>query len=333
MKEGLRLLTLLAIGICALGCDNTSLWPGAKEETDDQGVTEHTAQYITAMARGGDTLYLATKREGLFRLNNRLQSWEYALVEIFVYSDPSLATDNTTLYACDQKAIYRLEPDGENVTRITPLWNEWIPVIVWAVEGDTIYATRQTQLLRSTDRGNSWHLIQPPNGADVGIHSLAVKGNKIAVFTEHQKVVYSTDDGEKWTVITKGLPDTKLPTWTRAPLHFYKNTLYIGTIEGLYRIIEGTNTFISAGLDDRYVTSIVTSQNALYVCTWHTGVFRSTDGGESWQKIGPRGVSVTALALFDNRIYVGSFIRGVFYTDDGGANWHPLNKGLTQFLE
>ena len=329
MTDILRLLMLLAIGICALGCDNTSLWPGSKEVEDGQGVTERTAQDIRAMARVGDTLYLGTYKDGLFRLNNRRQSWER--IPGFSFSPISLATDNTTLYVGQGAAIYRLGPDDENVTRITPLAKEWITEGL-AVEGDTIYAIRQTLLLRSKDRGNSWHQIQPPNGADVGIHSLAVKGNTIAVFTANQEVFYSTDDGEKWTVISQGLPDTKLPTWTRAPLHFYKNTLYIGTIEGLYRLIEGTNTFISAGLDGRYVTSIVTSQNALYVGTWHTGVFRSTDGGER-QKIGPRGVSVTTLALFDNRLYVGSFIQGVFYTYDEGNSWHPLNKGLNVLRE
>lgn len=327
-KEILRLLMLLAIGTGVLGCEK--LWPESQEVTDGQELTELTAEFSRAMARVEDTLYLATEKDGVFRLNNRSQSWERPL-EGFYTVKPALATDNTTLYVSDGGAIYRVEPDGKTVTRITPQGIEWVPAIVWAVEGDTIYATRQTRLIRSKDGGNEWHEIQP-NGDDVSIHSLAVKGTKIFLLTEHREIVYSTDDGENWSVVTKGFPDTKLPIPTRAPLHFYRNSLYIGTIEGLYRLIEGTSTIRFAGLDGRYTTSIVTSQNALYIGTWPTGVFRSTNGGETWQNIGLKGIGVTTLAMVGNRLYVGSFNTGVFYTEDEGNTWHPLNKGLTRII-
>ena len=283
------------------------------------------------MVRVGDTLYLAAGTDGVFRLNNFRQSWER------IEGDPldlslSLATDNTTLYLGTDSAIYRLNPDGEHFTRITPD-NDWLNrnITVLAIEDSTIWAIRDSQLILSKDGGFLWHQIHP-NG-DIGIHSLAIKGNTTFVLTETHEVFYSTDGGKKWTRITKGIPNARLPAPTVVPLLFDKNTLYIGTITGVYRLVEGTDTWMSAGLDGLYTTSIVASQNTLYAGTWPNGVFRSTDGGKTWQNIGLKGVSVTTLAFFDNRLYVGSSIQGVFYTEDGRANWHPLNKGLTHIIE
>ena len=311
-----KTIPLLTIGICLLSC-------GCEE---GQELKEQTVNTIKDLESVGGTLYLAADEDGVFKLNNKSQSWEW----IDLLYAQSLAGKDATLYVGEWAGIYRLEADGSSFTRITKEYDEWVnrPVRALAVEGDTIYAIRNRTLVRSTNRGLRWHEIRTRPWHDFQrLMSLAVQGDTIYILTERQGVFRSVDRGDSWTPI-KGLPDQPSGLLFNLPLLLDKNTLYIGTFTGIYRLPTGASTVTPAGLDNQYIISLDASRNALYTATAENGIFRSDDGGETWHSIGLKGTTGRTLAVFENRLYVGTNHEGIFYTADEGHTWHPLNKEL-----
>lgn len=326
MTDRLRLLTLLAIVTCALGCDQTAQVIQIGEEGISPPLPSMIYGSIEALASAGGTLYLGNRRGGVLQFNHKTESWEY--MEFPEYFAFSLAVDDTTLYVGGVAGIYRLEPDGETFTEIgTPGLPTQI-VRALAVEGDTIYAIFDKKLGHSTNDGLSWDEVDTrPWHDSQRIMDVVVEGNIHCVFTERQGVFLSLDGGERWTAI-KGVPDLESNLFFYPTLLLDKNTVYIGTTTGVYRFPHGTTTAIPAGLHDWFIISLEMFRTALYAGSFKNGLFRSYDGGKSWQNLGFVGERISAIAHSDNRLYVGIWNKGVFYSKDKGNTWFPLNKGL-----
>ena len=316
MTDILRLLTLLAILTCALGCDET-------QRIRSQGGPDRVYGSIEALASAGGTLYLGNRRTGVSRFDQKTQSWENMDSPIALVF--TLAVDHATLYVGGAGGIYRLEPDGKTFTEI-PAWTHQI-VRGLAVERNTIYAIFDKKLVRSTDGGLSWDEMDTRPWHDFQrVMSVVVEGNTIYVFTDRQGVFLSSDGGERWTVI-KGLPDQPSGLSINLPLLLDKNTLYIGTTTGVYRLLKDTTTAIPTGIHDWAIISLETFDNALYAGSFRNGLFRSYDGGKSWRNIGFSGERINAIAGFGNRLYVGTR-KSLFYSEAKGVTWQKLNKGL-----
>ena len=309
-------LTVALLALCVLSCG---------EEGDPEQLIS--ADMIQALASVNDTLYLADYWHGLWKLNNKTQSWEW-MDTMKAYN---LFADEKTLYIVSSE-VYRLDPNDGTPQRIRIPKRRLGGNVAFAVDGDTTYMAAKGLIFRSENHGTDWHQL-PPRPWDDGLghwgfiaeRSLAVKGNAIYMTTPQAVLGGPVEGGKQWTSITKGLHENGLVT----NLLISKNTLYAGTNKGVYRLQIGADSWIPAGLDDRFVTSIVASPTRLYIGTWQEGVFRSDDGGKNWQNIGLDGLNVRTLGVFNNQLYAG--MRGgggVLYTDDEGATWHSLNKGL-----
>lgn len=134
--------------------------------------------------------------------------------------------------------------------------------------------------------------------------------------------------------------------------------------DGVYKSIDGGETFTNMGLEDSYTIGTVLVHPAdpdlVYVaaagCLWgyigSRGFFRSTDGGESWEKLtnglpdDGRSGAIEAIMHPENPniIYVAFWPRlrqpfrldsggpdgGIFKTTDGGDSWTKLTEGLPE---
>lgn len=139
-----------------------------------------------------------------------------------------------------------------------------------------------------------------------------------------------------WTPI--GLTDQSISSIAVNPGN--PNILYVGTHTGVYKSIDGGDTWnaINNGLPSTtYFTIVINPQNTdvLYTGGWGNGIFKSIDGGSHWTDISNGTTAFSAnyldLAIDSNNpdtVYVGLYQGGgVWKTTNGGASWINIPPG------
>lgn len=148
------------------------------------------------------------------------------------------ATTRGDTYAGTLNGLYRLT-NNENTwklinTRNTPSLSVKNKEIGWgamAEKGDILYLATDTEVLASTDRGETWKTLGThPRGLPIGF-----------VITDHafylafsEKVYSSKDSGaswEAWTPLSGEQTNIKIRSITAI-----ENTIFVGTDKGLYRL-------------------------------------------------------------------------------------------------
>lgn len=124
--------------------------------------------------------------------------------------------------------------------------------------------------------------------------------------------------------------------------------IYAGSLQGVFRSMDGGNTWAPAGLDTYWIRSIVpdpANPGTLYAGTYFGGgIFRSTDGGDTWSSW---TAGLAKAEYFDfatlavdpttpGTIYALSGSGGIgaggdlplYRVTDGGATWTGVGHGL-----
>ena len=204
------------------------------------------------------------------------------------------------------------------------------------VGSNTVYAgSFGLGIFRSDDRGQSWSLSNT-GMTDPFVLSLAAAADGTVYAGTFRGGVFRTRNGGKtWDPINAGLKRLEIKA-----LLINRGTIYAGTADGLYRLMEGAGEWNveTKGLDDVLVHSIaVAPDRTVYVGTSGKGLLRHTPESSEWQRVthglvdheGLRENFIRALAMDSNRtIYAGTFDGGVFRSGDGGVNWRPISRAL-----
>jgi photosystem II stability/assembly factor-like uncharacterized protein len=219
------------------------------------------------------------------------------------------------------------EPKGEAYR-----WNWDAPLVISKYDNKRLYHAAN-KVFRTDDRGNTWKVISPDLTRQIDRNKLPVMGK-----------VWSLD-----AVAKNASTDIYGNITTIAESKFDKNTIYVGTDDGLIQITnDGGSTWTKvdniAGVPERtYVNHIITSQhdkNVAYVTfnhhrygDFHPYVYKTEDGGKTWKaitnNIPERGTSYTIAEdhVNKNLLFVGTEF-GLFVSIDGGAKWVQLKAGL-----
>jgi photosystem II stability/assembly factor-like uncharacterized protein len=190
---------------------------------------------------------------------------------------------------------------------------------------------------------------EPETGARIAFYAPFV-GNGVddTLYFGSWRLFISYDRGDTWhapggaTDLTKG--NTQRGADVLSAIGVARsdtNVIYTGSSQGRAMVStdRGTTwTDITAGLPDRYISSITTdptnpSLAYLTLSGYNTGhIFRTTDRGASWQDLsnGLPDIPVSAFLIdpvSPNHLYAGTDI-GVFRSTDSGSHWQPFNKGM-----
>ena len=154
----------------------------------------------------------------------------------------------------------------------------------------------------------------------------------------------STDGGDTFTPRRQGLAAAEVTA-----ILFDPSTpllVYAGTLQGIFRSIDGGNTWSPSGLDDLWIEQIVADParpGTLFAGTWYGGgLYRSTDGGDTWTNLaGPadlQPIVFQAMAVDPAAgvVYVeaGSAGEGLginqplYRVTEDGAQWTLIGNGL-----
>ena len=259
------------------------------------------------------------------------------------------------VYASSRIGIYRLAPDAPAWTLVSPLPPEAsvdTHGIRMAERNGTLYLAFPNGMFASKDRGETWiKLSGRPKGRAL---RLAITDDAFYLALRAGEGLFrSTNEGKEWVPLNNEIADSGINA-----IVAIKNTVFVGTNKGLYRLHSETSEKLSIDTT-KAIRSLAVSGNNLYVGTGSdlslsksqmetpegrkvkiealmaeimndTGprweVFHSTDLGKSWTDITPTSKShmmrvssgVKVLAA-GNAILVLDMLS--FRSTDAGKTW------------
>lgn len=227
--------------------------------------------------------------------------------------------------------------------------------------------TSTNGIFRSGDNGLTWIQVNSGLGNSLNIQALSVYNTFVYAGTLGSGFFYSSDYGENWIQANQGLGQLNVRAltsdssgvyagcilagvfrttnnglnWTRFALgegdllysisiksHFF----YIGLEGGILRTTNyGLNwSFISGGLTNNTVRSVVQSESDAFCGTFGGGVFYFNPSILQWQPMnsGLPGLEVRKLFIFRENLFAGIENKGIYFFDRPSDNWVNINQGL-----
>ena len=241
-------------------------------------------------------------------------------------------TTRGDVHAGTQNGLYRLTDDGTTWKLIntikgpSPPFHDnvwWWPV---AERQGTLYLATDTEILESTDRGETWETlcegIKGYEGHLVGIVLTAgVRGadTDMTIYLVYRNGVFRTEDvGKTWTPLHKGLIDTKIRS-----IAAIQDTVFAGTHNGLYRL--NGNVWEQVSIDKENmqgktldISALTVSENHLYVAAqkveeFHVEEFHSSGKGQD---------------LILNDVKIQQFLWFLYHSNDRGDSWNIITPKL-----
>ncbi len=223
-------------------------------------------------------------------------------------------TTRGDVYAGAHSGLYRLTDDGQAwklVNRIKDhsyttqyAGKTWWPVVE---RQDTLYLATNTEILASTDRGETWKtLCECPESQPIGMlitDGIPGAQSDMTIYLAYTNGVFRTDNaGNSWTPLSDDMTDRKIHA-----IAAIENTVFAGTDKGLYRLksenweqlpVDGKveNIRAMASAEHRLYVAVgveaknqITSQFLSLMTTRKPpkSLYRSTDLGKSWKSIDP----------------------------------------------
>jgi photosystem II stability/assembly factor-like uncharacterized protein len=263
--------------------------------------------YAIAMSRTDpQRLYAATDTAGFFISTNGGLTWAAnnnglpgpALIDETVgeWADPTLRPD---LFS---QAFFEGAPDPLTPDKAAAAIVSILSIGVDSFDANKLYlGTQGLGLFRSTNGGVRWYTSNLKTQIVYTIFSDPfTPGLLYAGCDSSTKTLYrSTDGGANWQAKNVGI--TGLTVYALAADPLVPGTLYAGTSQGIYKSVDGAETWFPFGLPGVIVSSLGFSQAApgnFYAGT-NVGLYLSKDNGISWKTLnaGLVNTEITSLAL------------------------------------
>ena len=145
------------------------------------------------------------------------------------------------IYAASDLGIYRLTPDAPAWTFVSPASavnfstaSTGADMIPMAEKDDTLYLVSVDEVFSSSNSGETWtSLGTRPKGVAIG---LAITDDAFYLALQNKGIFRSEDIGKQWTPLND--EGTAITIYSIASI---KNTVFVGTNHGLYRINPSPN--------------------------------------------------------------------------------------------
>lgn len=201
----------------------------------------------------------------------------------------------------------------------------------------------RNNLLITTNSGGNW----APNNIGTGnrsIQALAIDKNSPSTIYAgtglNGGLFKSTDGGASWAALNTGLTNASCNAIAIHPTN--SNLLYAALVAqnfgpgtGVYKSVDGGNTWTNTGLNQQVFSLAVDPQNPLNVYAGSNfGFSKSTNGGASWanSSTGMNFGGANAIVIdpaTPSTIYTIAGGGGVFKSINSAGNWSQVNNGLT----
>jgi photosystem II stability/assembly factor-like uncharacterized protein len=203
---------------------------------------------------------------------------------------------------------------------------------------DVLVAGTLTGVYRTTDGGEHWSLISPPNHPDIR------NVESIAIDPKNPDVIYAgtwhlpwktTDGGVTWKNIKHGvIDDSDVFSIIIDPQN--PSNVYISACSGIYKSESAGDLFKkSQGIPyssrrTRVLMQDPTRAEVVYAGTTE-GLFRTADSGRSWVRITGSNIIVNDILIDPadpKKIMLATDRSGVLASADWGSNFSASNRGF-----
>lgn len=317
-----------------------------------------------------DNMLLAGTVAGIFRSTDNGRNWTAANQNNPVKNVSSFIAIKDTVFAgnSDNGVLYSTDL-GVTWTMITSgLKKQWVPSI-YASGNKVLIATVLGEYF-SSDNGNRWTQVDPELEPDVesfgycegtiiaatlngGIHrfnentlswstvisgpvvndrlsSLAIDGKDIFIGTDSSGMFRTTIDGNGWTEIGLGLPQSRIVALATNDRFLFASTYN----PGLFRSSDKGESWVevSSGLDGRSVLSLAAKGNTIFAGTFN-GVYCSDNNGADWKPLnsGIENKYIYYFKINGNDIYAGGHDY-LFMSSTNGEQWTRIDSGFNSNL-
>jgi len=259
-------------------------------------------------------IYIGTVESGIHKTTNGGESWNHL--------------DNSNIFSCMRViAIHPFAPD-------------------------TIYIASTVGMYKSSDAGNNWTFLVPPESPGNEIISLnihPVETNLLFAGGGHNQWI-STNSGQSWFMpndIPRNVGICAMAISLTNPdiIYLGGSSLWFGL--GVWKSTDRGSSWtnIQNNIDTTGFSKDLSidpiDDNIVYfakmnIISLHDSscFLKSTNGGQNWFDITPMSLSYPAITAVrvspfnPNEVYITSFHDGVFKSTDGGDSWLSINNGL-----
>lgn len=259
-------------------------------------------------------------------------------------------TSHGELLAVTHTGIYKTTENIAEWIRINnTLPTAYYSKIPIAEHNNTLYIVTRPDIFASTDGGMNWVSIGRRQSGD----AIALLTTDTGFYLVLEEAIYmSVDEGRQWSQLNIDIGDRKITDAINIG-----DTAFIGTDQGLYRIVSGEWEQLPVGKFKK-VDSLAAADNTVYAVISPSSTdispddlrvklvremmrketsniwefFRSNDLGESWEKITPKNRSIIERIGLDIKILAfDQTLLGLglhrYRSNDKGLTWTYLDTG------
>lgn len=206
------------------------------------------------------------------------------------------ARSGNRIVAVGERGIVLISEDGGGVWRQAQAPVQVTLTAVTFAGEDTVFAVgHDAVILRSTDRGDTWHVVHADPDLDAPLLDVVFSSDLTGIAVGGRGNLLRTRDGGD--------------TWTSM-------------------VIYGADEF------DGHLFALTRALGAIFIAAEAGAVQRSLDDGKTWELLdtGYTGSFFGLLALRSGRILAYGMLGNARWSDDLGETWHPVEGDIEQSL-
>ncbi len=277
---------------------------------------------IEAVTVYGGNLITGTRNVGIFTSQDNGMNWLQtgALNNMMVQA---LASIDSNLFVGDngQEGVFISRDNGNSYKEYNNLNHSY--VYCMKTKGTDIYAGTGMAgdggggIFKSTDLGKNWNRI----GLQ-GYYVSSINYNQSYLFVSSEKgIMRSSNEGATWNQVINGLPSSGASILT-----VMDTILFASPGTGIFKSTNNGTDWISYGLKDTVITSLLTVGDSLFAGTPY-GIFRNISQDTNWVRVGFADKSIAFLEL-KNRMIFTETIDGLYFSNNNGISWLPISTGF-----
>ncbi|MDQ3019671.1 MAG: T9SS type A sorting domain-containing protein [Bacteroidota bacterium] len=281
--------------------------------------------FINSLIYRGSVLYASTVNAKVFKSNNGGTNWSpLASFEFGEKRSLTLSVSGNIMLASYSRVFYSYN-----------YGNTWFSVIglaetelkqTSAICNLNFYAARFGEgIYRSTNVGYNWSIVNT-GLSNHFVNSMVTIDNILYACTEGGIFKWS-DVSLNWNSINSGLTELNIISISGEGNNFF----VASKGGGVFRSIDGGNSWVKTNLQNKNVKSIFHSGTLTFAGVFNEGIMRSTNSGNNWVSIDTFGFKPygNALSVLNNFIYYATNENGIFKSSDLGETWSDCNNGFT----
>ena len=315
-----------------------------KSKDEGDSLTRITAEKmrnpVIALAVFGATVYAGTYGSGVFRSDDRGDSWKAVNAGLTDQKICALlAVNEDTVFAgTAEGGIFRTMDGGDSWVEVnTGLTNTRVDEL--AVVGNTIYAGMREELVYTIDGGESWQPLQTSSMPVEYLFSTLIVSEG-ALYAGAIRFAPLDQGGVIAGVFrlnkAHGKLDVVIPNSALTGiqcLEIVGTTFYIGTgKDGVFQWEKDSDPWTTnLGLKGPFITALSVNGENIYAGSNQGKIYRSENAGKSWKLANSTdmaGSSISGLKWVGSTLYASAWGHGVIRSVNGGDSWTPINDGL-----